>query len=198
MLHANNTNPVKQSDDMGTLDEIAEVAKYQAGYVATYQLEVSRQMFSHHETKGRLERVIPGIYRSAAFPISEQEEHIVAYLWSREKGVISHQTALSLHDLSDILPKATDITVPDDEALPPQEPPPRTRVHRGRIPEEDRQWHHIVPITTVARTLRDLAVGGIHPDLLRQALEEARRRHLVDDELEWKIIRDLMTRREER
>ena len=48
---------------MSTLVDIAEVAKHQEGYVATYQVDVSRQMFSHHESKGRLERVLPGIYR---------------------------------------------------------------------------------------------------------------------------------------
>ncbi|MFU8807086.1 MAG: type IV toxin-antitoxin system AbiEi family antitoxin domain-containing protein [Bradymonadaceae bacterium] len=180
---------------MSTFDKIADVAKYQAGYVATYQVDVSRQMFSHHESIGRLERVIAGIYRLNSFPISEDEDHITAYLWSREKGVISHQTALSLHELSDVLPKTTEITLPKDEALPPQEPPGWVRVHRGTIPDGERQWYHNVPITTPGRTLIDLAMAGLHPDLLRQALNEARARRLVAEDFEWRIIHELITGR---
>ena len=180
---------------MTTLDDIAAVAKHQEGYVATYQVDVSRQMFSHHESQGRLERVLPGIYRLGHFPMSEDEELIVAYLWSRQRGVISHQTALSLHDLSDALPRAVNITLPVDGSLPPREPPDWVELHRGTIPEDDRQWYHAVPMTTPARTLLDLAVDGFNPELFDQALDEAIERGLVPQDFERRIIHELMTRR---
>jgi predicted transcriptional regulator of viral defense system len=179
---------------MTTLDNIAEVAKHQEGYVATYQVEVSRQMFSHHESQGRLERLLPGIYRLEHFPMAEDEELIVAYLWSRQRGVISHQTALSLHDLSDVLPRAVDITMPVEESLPPQEPPSWVKLHRADVPEEDRQWYRSVPVTTPARTILDLAVDGLNPALFEQALDEALERGLVPQGFERRIIHELMTR----
>ncbi len=179
---------------MTTLDEIAEVAKHQEGYVATYQVDVSRQMFSHHESKGRLERVLSGIYRLEYFPMSEDEELIVAYLWSRQRGVISHQTALSLHNLSDVLPRAVDITLSAEEPLPPQEAPRLVRLHRADVPDEDRQWHGVVPVTTPARTILDLAIDGFNPELFRQALDEAQERRLVPQDFERRIIHELMTR----
>ncbi|QDG52087.1 hypothetical protein FIV42_15450 [Persicimonas caeni] len=170
------------------------MAKHQEGYVATYQVDVSRQMFSHHESKGRLERVLPGIYRLEHFPMSEHEELIVAYLWSRQRGVISHQTALSLHDLSDVLPRAVDITLPVEEPLPPKEPPSWLRLHRADVPDEERQWYHSVPVTTPVRTILDLAVAGFNPELFRQALDEAQERGLVPQDFERRIIHELMTR----
>lgn len=179
---------------MSTLDDIAEAAKHQEGYVAIYQVDVSRQMFSHHESKGRLERVLPGIYRLGHFPMSEDEELIVAYLWSRQRGVISHRTALSLHDLSDVLPRAVDITLPVEEPLPPQELPSWLRLHRADVPDEDRQWYHSVPVTTPARTILDLAVDGFNPEIFEQALDEAQERGLVPKDFERRIIHELMTR----
>ena len=179
---------------MSTLDDIAEVAKHQEGYVATYQVDVSRQMFSHHESQGRLERVLPGIYRLAHFPMSDDEELIVGYLWSRQRGVISHQTALSLHDLSDVLPRAVDITLPVNEPLPSQETPSWVMLHREDVAEDDRQWYHTVPVTTPARTILDLAVAGFDPELFRQALDEAQQRGLVPQDFERRIIHELMTR----
>ena len=123
---------------MTAFDDIMEVASYQDGYVATYQLDVSRQMFSHYHSTGRLVRIIPGIYRLDHYGISEDEDLIVAYLWSRQKGVLSHQTALSCHELSDALPKCVHLSFPIDESLPPQEASPWLRLHRADVLDEDR------------------------------------------------------------
>jgi predicted transcriptional regulator of viral defense system len=99
----------------GEFDKIIEVAKYQQGYFGTFQVDVSPQLLKHHENAGRLERLRRGIYRVTQYPMGEDEEYIVAYLWSKEKGTLSHQTALALHDLSDVLPDKVHITLPPDE-----------------------------------------------------------------------------------
>jgi predicted transcriptional regulator of viral defense system len=179
---------------MGTLQQIQQVAKHQGGYVATYQVDVSRQMFSRHESKGRLERVIRGVYRVQAFPMSEHEDFIVAYLWSRERGVLSHETALSLHDLSDVLPTEVYLSYPRDEALPKGKPD-WVRLHRMNVPDEDRQWYDAVPITTPKRTLIDLAADGFEPSLFEQALDEAIERRLVPRDFDRTLLMELVTRR---
>lgn len=177
---------------MGTFDTITEVAQHQQGYVANYQIDVSRQMFSHFQSQGRLERIRPGIYRVSHFPISEDEELVVAYLWSRERGVISHQTALALYDLSDVLPKSTHLSYPPDADLPRDRPNWLT-LHRAHVPDEDRQWYDVVPITTPTRTLLDLAAAGFNPDLFFQALDQAQQRGVVPDDFERTVIFELMT-----
>ena len=179
---------------MGTLDKILDVAKVQHGYVANYQVDVSRQMFSHFESQGRLERLRPGIYRVAHFPMSEDEEFIVGYLWSRERGVLSHQTALSTYELSDALPKKVHLSYPPDVELPKSQPEWLV-LHRADVPEADRQWYDVVSVTTPARTLIDLAAEGFNPELFNQALDEAQERGLVPKDFERTIIHELMTRR---
>jgi hypothetical protein len=41
-----------------------------------------------------------GIYRLVHFPAGQHEELVVAWLWSERVGIVSHQTALALHELS--------------------------------------------------------------------------------------------------
>lgn len=55
----------------------------------------------HYVHIGRVVRVRRGIYRLVHFPAGEHEELVAAWLWSEPAGVVSHQTALALHGLSD-------------------------------------------------------------------------------------------------
>lgn len=190
-----NLYPTRQN--MTTFDDILDIAGRQHGYVANYQVDVSRQMFSHYASSGRLERVYRGIYRVSHFPTSENEEFIVAYLWSRERGVLSHESALFIHDLSDVLPRATHLTYPPENSLP-DGPPDWLQLHRSDVPERHRQWYDIVPVTTPSRTLLDLAARGFSPDRYRQALDEAHSRGLIADDFERTIIFELMGRRANR
>lgn len=182
---------------MSKLDTILEVAQYQDGYIANYQVDVSRQMFSHYASRDRLQRVHRGIYRVSHFPTSEHEEFVVAYLWSRERGVLSHQTALFIHDLSDVLPGMTHLSYPVDKSLPDSKPE-WLRLHRADHGDEDRQWYDVVPVTTPARTLLDLANDGFNPERFRQALDEAQHRGLVPDDFERTLVLKLMNRPSDR
>src|SRR5260370_2705208 len=60
-----------------------------------------------------------GIYRLADFHTTERPELMLWYLWSQNRqevpdGIYSHETALSLHELSDIMPSKLHMTVPRD------------------------------------------------------------------------------------
>lgn len=177
----------------GKFEDILELAKTQRGYVATYQLPaVSTQLVAHHVKSENLERIHHGIYRVTQFPVWDDEEFVVAYLWSKEEGVISHQTALSVHQLSDALPAKVHITLPADHEPVRRQIPPRVEVHYADVPEAERQWYGAVPVTTVERTLIDIAVDAIDPDLFEQALSEAKAQGLVPEDFERRVIRDLI------
>lgn len=181
---------------MTGFDQIVEIAKQQKGYVATFQLpEISPQLFAHHVSSGNLERVARGIYRITAFPNFDDEEFVVAYLWSKERGVLSHETALSVYQLSDVLPNQVHITLPRDEAPIRREMPEWITVHFGDITQEEQQWYDAVPVTTPARTLIDIAADSIDPDVFYDALDQARARDLVEDNFERSLIRELILRR---
>jgi hypothetical protein len=44
------------------------------------------------------------VLRLAQFPPSDHEDLVPLWLWAQKLGVFSHETALFLHDLSDVLP----------------------------------------------------------------------------------------------
>jgi len=76
----------------------------QAGYVTTKQAAeagYSTHLLRKHIHAGRATRHRRGIYRLVHFPAGEHEELVTAWPWSEQAGVISHQTALSLHGLCD-------------------------------------------------------------------------------------------------
>jgi len=115
-----------------------------------------------------------GIYRLVHFPVGEHEELVTAWLWPEQAGVVSHQTALSLHGLSDVLPAQVHLTLPDAWRR-------RFRVHAGvvlhaDVAPEERAWFGPVPATSASRTLSDCAKSGLSPELLRQAAQQALRR----------------------
>src|SRR5260370_18392218 len=71
----------------------------------------------YHVQAGNWIREHRGIYRLASFPRGERPDLMLWSLWSRnrgetEQGVYSHQTALSLYDLSDAIPANLHMTVP--------------------------------------------------------------------------------------
>src|SRR5438552_2033517 len=92
--------------DKPSWDRLYETAAGQSGHVTTRQAAdagYSPQLLIKHIHAGRIVRVRRGIYRLVHYPAGEHEELVVAWLWFESAGVFSHQTALSLHGLSDAL-----------------------------------------------------------------------------------------------
>lgn len=163
-------------------DRLFETAAGQSGYVTTKQAAeagYSTHLLRKHIHAGRVMRPQRGIYRLVHFPAGEHEELVSAWLWSEQAGVISHQTALSLHGLSDVLPAHVHLTFPAAWRKRRFRVPPGVVLHHADIAPEDRAWFSAVPITSPRRTLNDCARAGLSPELLRQAAQQALRRGLV-------------------
>lgn len=163
-------------------DRLYEVAAAQQGMFTTKQAAeagYSPQLLIHHTRAGKFARVRRGIYRVVHFPIGEHEDLIAAWLWSAHAGVVSHQTALGLHGLSDVLPSQLHLTVPAAWRHRRIHPPPDVVLHYVDLAPEDRAWFGGLPLTAPRRTLRDCAEADLSPELLRQAARQALRRGLV-------------------
>lgn len=163
-------------------DRLFELAAAQAGYVTTRQAAAagySTHLLRKHIHAGRITRPQRGIYRLVHFPAGEHEELVPAWLWSEQAGVLSHQTALSLHVLSDVLPAQAHITLPAAWRRRRFRVPPGVVIHHADVPPEDRSWFGPVPATSARRTLSDCAKSGLSPELLRQAARQALGRGLV-------------------
>ncbi len=165
-----------------TWDRLYETAAAQSGHVTTQQAAAagySPQLLIKHIRAGRIVRVRRGIYRLVHYPASEHEDLVVAWLWFESAGVFSHQTALSLHGLSDALPNQLHVTLPTEWRHRRFRIPDGVVLHHANIPTKERAWFGPVPVTSPARTLSDCARESIAPDLLRQASQQAVRRGLV-------------------
>lgn len=166
-------------------DLLYETASAQDGYFTTRQAAetgYSSQLLLKHLRAGRAIRIRRGIYRLVHFPAGEHEELVVAWLWSEMKGVLSHQTALSLHGLSDVLPSHIDLTLPLEWQRRRFRIPEGVVLHYSDVSSEECTWYGAVPTTNPRRTLKDCAHGALSPDLLRQAAMQALRRGLVKKE----------------
>jgi predicted transcriptional regulator of viral defense system len=163
-------------------DRLFEAASAQSGYVTTKQAAAagySTHLLRKHIHAGRVTRPQRGIYRLVHFPAGEHEELVTAWLWSEQAGVVSHQTALSLHGLSDVLPAHVHLTLPAAWRARRFRVPTGVVLHHADIAPEDRAWFSAVPITSPRRTLNDCAREGLSPETLRQAAQQALRRGLV-------------------
>ena len=163
-------------------NRLFETAASQEGLFATRQAAeagYSPQLLVHYVHTGRAVRVRRGIYRLVHFPAGEHEELVAAWLWSERAGVVSHQTALALHGLSDALPAHIHLTLPSKWRRRRLRVPADVVLHHADVPSEERAWFGAVPTTGPRRTLNDCAREGLSPELLRQAAHQALRRGLV-------------------
>jgi predicted transcriptional regulator of viral defense system len=159
-----------------------DIAAAQEGLFTTRQAATagySRPLLIHHQKAGRIARIRRGVYRLVHFPSGEQEELVTAWLWTDAQAVLSHQTALSLHHLSDVLPAQIHLTLPLSWRHRRFRVPEGLVLHHADVPLEERTWVGAVPVTSTRRTLNDCAQAGLSPDLLRQAAQQALSRGLA-------------------
>lgn len=163
-------------------DRLFETASVQAGQFTTRQAAeagYSDQLLVHHVRAGRFLRVRRGIYRLLHFPPQEHEDLVTVWLWSDRQGTLSHETALSLHGLSDVLPATVQLTLPTAWERRRLRIPEGVRVHYAVVSSGERSWLGPVPVTTPARALNECARAGSSPELLRQGAQQALQRGLV-------------------
>lgn len=161
---------------------VYDIAADQHGYITARQAEeagVQKMALVMMERRGAVERVSRGVYRLVHFPIGSAAEYIEAVLWpATVVGTLSHESALALYDVSDVNPGRIHITVPRDLRMR-RVVPPRLAVHHADVPDEDRDVYDGIPVTKLARTLRDCRAAGLGDEVLGRALLDAEREGLV-------------------
>jgi predicted transcriptional regulator of viral defense system len=136
----------------------------------------SEQLLSKHVAAGNLARPLRGIYRLAYFPPGENEDLVVAWLWSGEEAVVSHESALQLHGLSDAMPSRVHLSLPTAWRARRRVVPPLYLLHFADLGPPDHAWIGAVPVTTPSRTVLDVAAAHGDAGLVRQAIDEGLRR----------------------
>ena len=155
-----------------------QLAEPQAGYFTTTQALAagfSHRQLSYYASTGRFLRIRRGIYRLAHFPHSPHEDLFIAWLRVGKGAVISHESALALYELSDILPTETHLIVPPGTSRRH----PGLQLHTNRLQPGDITMYAGLPVTTVSRTLAHVTAAGLADELVIQAVHEAVQRGLV-------------------
>ena len=158
---------------------LRNIAAVQGGYFHARQASAvgfSSQLLARHVQGGRLIRPRRAVYRLAQYAAVDHEDLVELWVWSEQRGVFSHDTALALHELSDALPARVHLTVP--RASRRRAAPPGVVLHHSDVPDDERVWIGLVPVTSAARTIRDAADDGLHPAVIEQAIVEGTARGL--------------------
>jgi predicted transcriptional regulator of viral defense system len=164
-------------------DALYRIAESQAGYFTAEQaLEagMDRSTLVHHaRTGGRYERVRRGLYRLRHFPSSPNEHVVAAWLALSSPAVVSHESALELYDLSDVIPNTVHITLP--RAKRGQRARPGVRFHALADPPGPNETRRVagVVVTTPERTIVDSLEAGTQPEQIELAVRQALERGLT-------------------
>jgi predicted transcriptional regulator of viral defense system len=153
-------------------------AEAQAGYFSAAQAKAagfSYERLSDLASRGKFQRKAQGVYRIFHFPHSRFEDLHIASLRTGADSVVSHDSALSVYDISDIMPTKTHVTIPINGSRKGKD----YYFHTNKLEADDITTREGLRITTVERTIADSIVGGISYEHARQAIKEALRRGLT-------------------
>lgn len=159
--------------------KLYRIAEQQAGYFTSSQAAqagFASKLLWHYEKTKKLSRVAHGIYRLAQFPSSPYEDLFVVWLRCGPRAVISHESALAVHDLSDIIPGEIHVTVPRSASRRRKE----IRQHRNKLRPTEITRRQGLSVTSVARTISDVAKSGLAEEHVGRAIEQALERGLTN------------------
>lgn len=177
---------------MSTAIDVADLAAEQWGLVTTSQARnvgASPQMLARLTNRGALERMAHGIYRLSGAPPSPLDDLRAVWLAldpnrnasERRRDelpvVVSHRSAAALHELGDLEADDLEFT----STVRKQTRRPDVRIHR--LPLDHDEWTLVdgLPVTTIARTIGDLAAARTDGGHLAGAVCHAITRRGADD-----------------
>ena len=155
-----------------------DLAAEQSGYFTASQaagIGYSHQAQAHHVHAGNWLRVDRGLFRLAEWIPGINDDLARWALWSKGRGVISHETALAVYDIGEFESPYVNLTVPpafrmSDDAV---------RLHRAVLPDIDVTQRTGFRVTTALRSLIDVAALGVDIAQLGRAISDARNLGLV-------------------
>lgn len=165
-----------------------ELAARQHGLVSRRQLlqecGFSDDRIWRAARRGSLQYVRRGVYRLAGAPETWRQRLMAVVLWAGE-GVVSHRAAGALWRLDGFPEGRLEITATKRLRVKN----PTFKVHPGHVPEALTTKRDNIPVTTVPRTLVDLA-SDLAPDRWGRTVEDAVRKGLTTQ----KVLRDFLER----
>ncbi|HET6344137.1 MAG TPA: type IV toxin-antitoxin system AbiEi family antitoxin domain-containing protein [Myxococcota bacterium] len=152
------------------------LAEEQLGYFSAEQARLAglgRSAIAKMQARGVVERVSRGVYRLSRFPVSRLGQYMEACLWPAGlRGVVSHESALTLYELSDVSPPTIQLTVPATFRVRRPVPAYLT-VHHADLDRAEVETHEGILVTTAERAIRDCHAAHLGHELVAQAIDDA-------------------------
>ena len=161
--------------------QLYETASKQCGYFTAFQAVKAGFNNSNHEyhlRAGNWIREWRGIYRLTRYPIQEDAHYALWGIWSMNRseqilGVYSHETALSLFELSDNQPVKLHMTLPRGNRRH-GDIPPVLLLHHAEIDEKDCEERNGYRVTKPYRTIIDVVrAGELSPEFICKTVKQA-------------------------
>lgn len=152
--------------------QLGGVAFAQAGYFSAAQAKAigySYQAQKYHVDHGNWVRVDRGLFRLPGWPSHPDDAYARWTVWSEGVGVISYDSALSVHELSEINPAVVHMTVPPGFRARRD----GVRLTHGALPEDDVEDRGAWRVTVLERTLLDAAGSDVSQDIVDSAVADA-------------------------
>ena len=159
-----------------------EIAEGQSGFFTASQARAAglhQVRLVQLAKQGDIARETRGVYRFTRFPVTQFGHYMAAVLWPQVRrpdvvGVVSHQTALSIHNLSDVNPVRIHVTLPATVRLRRQIPKVLV-IHYADLAPDDVERVEGVPVTTPARSIRDAHASHLGSEIVGTAIADGRR-----------------------
>ena len=169
-----------ESDTPPADRRLATLAGRQYGVVTRGQLRalgIGHNGVGERVRTGRLHRVHRGVYAVGHRVLTQEARWLAATLACGPGAALSHRSAAALWALRPSSAPTVDVSVPTGAGIRARH---GIRVHRSaRLTADDVTVHCGIPVTTVARTLLDLA-DALPPQPVKRAIHEADYRGLLD------------------
>ena len=158
------------------------IASGQGGYFTVDQAKsagYSAALLAHHAKTGRFRRVRRGLYRFQEYPVSPREDVLATWLRAGDSAVVSHESALDLLNLSDVVPRYVHVTVPRARRHLRHLPGARIHTTAEPVPPQDKVTRDGIVVTSATRSILDSAQAGAAPEQITLAIVQAVERGLA-------------------
>jgi len=160
-----------------------EIASEQGGYFTATQARSSGfswALLTHHSKSGRFIRIRRGLYRLREYPSSSREDVLAAWLGADANvAVVSHESALELHELSDVVPEAVHLSLPRSKRYRSATPGVAIHTTTRLFAPNDITVLNGIRVTSAARSIMDAAEIGTAPEQILAAVAQALQRGLA-------------------
>jgi predicted transcriptional regulator of viral defense system len=159
------------------------VASSQHGYFTSSQARscgFTSERLSDGARRGKYARLRRGLYRLRDYPTFPREEVVAAWLaLGKDRSVVSHESALDLLGLSDVIPHAIHLTVPRSRRNLPNLRGVRIHTTTKSFGPLDIVTRDGIRLTSAGRTILDAAEWGTAPEQIEMAIQQAAARGLL-------------------